>query len=168
MGTGGPFPGVKRGRSTTLATHPRIMLRSRVRRNYTSSPHYRLYGMYETAFSLLTIFSCILISSFLIRSNIAQSLTILKNPVSANYILLISLVYLSKNYLHIAILDIAILAVLPTYKMVAVFPSIFLYLFSFLLNTLPYCTYCNEKDHILHIITVRWDSTLKYTSSKVV
>jgi hypothetical protein len=36
MGTGGgPFPGVKRGRGVTLATHPHLMPRSRMR-SYTS------------------------------------------------------------------------------------------------------------------------------------
>jgi hypothetical protein len=38
MGTGGPFPGVKRGRGVTLTTHPHPMPTSRMSRSYTSSP----------------------------------------------------------------------------------------------------------------------------------
>jgi hypothetical protein len=38
MGTGDPFPGVKRGRGVMLTTHPHLMLRSRMSRSYTSSP----------------------------------------------------------------------------------------------------------------------------------
>jgi hypothetical protein len=38
MGTGGPFPGTKRGRGVTLTTHPHIVPRSRMSRSYTSSP----------------------------------------------------------------------------------------------------------------------------------
>jgi hypothetical protein len=37
VGTGGPFPGVKRGRGVTLTTHSHLVLRSRMRRSYTSS-----------------------------------------------------------------------------------------------------------------------------------
>jgi hypothetical protein len=37
-GTGGPFPGAKRGRGVTLTTHPHLMPRSRMSRSYTSSP----------------------------------------------------------------------------------------------------------------------------------
>jgi hypothetical protein len=36
MGTGDPFPGIKRGRRVTLTTHPYIVPRSRIR-SYTSS-----------------------------------------------------------------------------------------------------------------------------------
>jgi hypothetical protein len=35
MGTGGPFPGVKRGRVVTLTTHPHLVPRSGVSRIYT-------------------------------------------------------------------------------------------------------------------------------------
>jgi hypothetical protein len=38
MGTGGPFPGAKRGRGVTLTTHPYLVPRSRMSRSYTSSP----------------------------------------------------------------------------------------------------------------------------------
>jgi hypothetical protein len=38
MGTGGPFPGAKRGRGVTLTTHPHLVPRSRMSRSYTSSP----------------------------------------------------------------------------------------------------------------------------------
>jgi hypothetical protein len=38
MGTGGPFPGAKRGRGMTLTTHPHLVSRSRMSRSYTSSP----------------------------------------------------------------------------------------------------------------------------------
>jgi hypothetical protein len=38
MGTGGPFPGAKRGWGVTLTTHPHLVPRSRMNRSYTSSP----------------------------------------------------------------------------------------------------------------------------------
>jgi hypothetical protein len=38
MGTGGPFPGVKRGQGVTLTTHPNLVPRSGMSRSYTSSP----------------------------------------------------------------------------------------------------------------------------------
>jgi hypothetical protein len=34
MGTGGPFPGAKRGRGVTLTTHPQLVLRSGMSRSY--------------------------------------------------------------------------------------------------------------------------------------
>jgi hypothetical protein len=43
MGTGGPFPGAKRGRGVTLTTHPYLMQRSGMSRGYTSSPPKRLH-----------------------------------------------------------------------------------------------------------------------------
>jgi hypothetical protein len=33
MGTGGPFPGAKRGRGVTLTTHPHLVPRSRISRS---------------------------------------------------------------------------------------------------------------------------------------
>jgi hypothetical protein len=36
MGTGGPFPGVKRGLGVMLTTHPHLVLMLRVSRSYTS------------------------------------------------------------------------------------------------------------------------------------
>jgi hypothetical protein len=38
MGTGGPFPGAKRGQGVTLTTHPYLVPRSRMNRSYTSLP----------------------------------------------------------------------------------------------------------------------------------
>jgi hypothetical protein len=38
MGTGSPFPGVKRGLGVMLTTHPHLVPRLRMRRSYTSSP----------------------------------------------------------------------------------------------------------------------------------
>jgi hypothetical protein len=38
MGTGGPFPGAKRGRGVTMSTHTDLVPRSRTSRSYTSSP----------------------------------------------------------------------------------------------------------------------------------
>jgi len=38
MGTGGPFPGAKRGRGVTLTTHPHLVPRSRMSRSYTPLP----------------------------------------------------------------------------------------------------------------------------------
>jgi hypothetical protein len=45
MGTGGPFPGVKRGRGVTLTTHPHLVSRSRMSRSYTSSSSKRLHSV---------------------------------------------------------------------------------------------------------------------------
>jgi hypothetical protein len=45
MGTGGPFPGAKRGRGVTLTTHPHLVPRSWMSRSYTSSPPNRLNGV---------------------------------------------------------------------------------------------------------------------------
>jgi len=44
MGTGGPFPGVKRGRGVTLTSHPHLVPRSGMR-SYTSSLLKRLRGV---------------------------------------------------------------------------------------------------------------------------
>jgi hypothetical protein len=41
VGTGGPFPGVKRGRGVTLTIHPHLVSRSRTRRSYTTCPTWR-------------------------------------------------------------------------------------------------------------------------------
>jgi hypothetical protein len=38
MGTGGPSPGVKRGRGVTLTTHPHLVSRSIMSRSYMSFP----------------------------------------------------------------------------------------------------------------------------------
>jgi hypothetical protein len=38
MATGGPFPGVKRGRDMTLTPLPHLVPRSRMSRSYASSP----------------------------------------------------------------------------------------------------------------------------------
>jgi hypothetical protein len=38
VGTGGPFPGIKRGWGVTLTTHPHLMTMSRMSRSYNSSP----------------------------------------------------------------------------------------------------------------------------------
>jgi hypothetical protein len=47
MGTGGGVlsPGVKRGRGVMLTTHPHLVPRSWMSRNYTSSPPKRLHGV---------------------------------------------------------------------------------------------------------------------------
>jgi hypothetical protein len=45
MGTGGPFPGAKRGRGVTLTTYPHLVPRSRMSRSYTSSPLKRHHGV---------------------------------------------------------------------------------------------------------------------------
>jgi hypothetical protein len=50
VGTGGPFPGVKRGRGLTLTTHPNLLLRPRM--SYTSSSPWRLHGGSGTALLL--------------------------------------------------------------------------------------------------------------------
>jgi hypothetical protein len=53
MGTGGAFPGVKRGRVVTLTTHPHLVPRSIMNRTFTSSPPWRLHGGSGTALLLL-------------------------------------------------------------------------------------------------------------------
>jgi hypothetical protein len=45
MGTGGSFPGVKRGRSVMLTTHPNLVPRSRMSRSYIPSHVCRLRGI---------------------------------------------------------------------------------------------------------------------------
>jgi hypothetical protein len=45
MGTGGLFPGAKRGWGVTLTTHPYLMPRSRMSRSYTSSPYKRRHAV---------------------------------------------------------------------------------------------------------------------------
>jgi hypothetical protein len=45
MGTGGTFPGAKRGRGVKLTTHPHLVPRSRMSRSYTSSPPKRHHGV---------------------------------------------------------------------------------------------------------------------------
>jgi hypothetical protein len=45
MGSGGPFPGVKRGRGVILTTHPHLVPRSWMNRSYTSSLPKRLHGV---------------------------------------------------------------------------------------------------------------------------
>jgi len=50
MGTGGPFPGIKRGRGVTLTTHLHLVPRIRMGRIYTSFPSWRLHGGSGTAF----------------------------------------------------------------------------------------------------------------------
>jgi hypothetical protein len=45
MGTGGPFPGAKRGRGVTLTAHTQLMSRSGMSRSYTSSPPKCHYGV---------------------------------------------------------------------------------------------------------------------------
>jgi hypothetical protein len=44
MGPGSPFLGIKHGWGVTLATHPQLMLRSRVSRSYIASPPWFLHG----------------------------------------------------------------------------------------------------------------------------
>jgi hypothetical protein len=44
MGTRGSFSGVKHGRSVTLTTHPRLVLRSRMSKNCTSSSPWRVHS----------------------------------------------------------------------------------------------------------------------------
>jgi hypothetical protein len=52
MGSGGPFPGIKRGRGVTLTTHPHLLQRSRMCMSYSSSPPCRLHGGSGTALPL--------------------------------------------------------------------------------------------------------------------
>jgi hypothetical protein len=60
MGTGGPFPRVKRGRGVMLTNHPHRVPRLSMSRNYTSSHHMCLHGVYRDSllyFYLLFIHS---------------------------------------------------------------------------------------------------------------
>jgi hypothetical protein len=52
MGTGGPFPGAKRGRGVTLTTHPHVVPRSRMSRSYTSSPLSATMACSDTAINM--------------------------------------------------------------------------------------------------------------------
>jgi hypothetical protein len=52
MGTGGPFPGVKRGRGVTLTTFPNLVPKSRMSGSYISTP-WRMHGGSGTALVLL-------------------------------------------------------------------------------------------------------------------
>jgi hypothetical protein len=45
MGTGGPLPRANRGRGMMLTTHPHLLKRSRMKRSYTSSPHWFIRGI---------------------------------------------------------------------------------------------------------------------------
>jgi hypothetical protein len=45
MGTGGPFPGVKRGQGVTTTTHPLLVPRLRMSRSYISFPPKRHHGV---------------------------------------------------------------------------------------------------------------------------
>jgi hypothetical protein len=52
-GTGGPFPGVKRGRGMTLTTHPHLVPRSGMSRSYIplpQAPSWRVAGLLCFAF----------------------------------------------------------------------------------------------------------------------
>jgi hypothetical protein len=53
MGTGGPFPGVRRGPGVTLTTHPHLVPRSRMSRSYISSPPSVSMAFSGTAFSYI-------------------------------------------------------------------------------------------------------------------
>jgi hypothetical protein len=54
MGTGDPFPGVKRGRGVTLTTQHRLVPRSRMNNNYyTFSPLERLHGASHGRFLII-------------------------------------------------------------------------------------------------------------------
>jgi hypothetical protein len=55
MGTGGPFPGVKRGRGVTLTTHPHLVPTSRITSSYISSPLCRLQGGRGTVLLLMSM-----------------------------------------------------------------------------------------------------------------
>jgi hypothetical protein len=54
MGTGGPFPAVKRGRGVTLTTHPHLMPRPRMSRSCSRSPSeppWRAVGLLHFTFT---------------------------------------------------------------------------------------------------------------------
>jgi hypothetical protein len=53
MGTGGPFPGAKRGRGVTLTTHHHLVPRSRMSKICTSSPPNATMACSGTALLLL-------------------------------------------------------------------------------------------------------------------
>jgi hypothetical protein len=60
MGTGGPFPGVKRGRVVTLIANPHLVPRSIMSMSYNCSLPWRLHGDSGTASFLLLLFCLIL------------------------------------------------------------------------------------------------------------
>jgi hypothetical protein len=45
IGTGGPYPGGKRGWGMMLTTYPHLMLRSRMSRSYIFSPPWHQHGI---------------------------------------------------------------------------------------------------------------------------
>jgi hypothetical protein len=55
-------PGLKRGRSVTLTTHPHLVPRSRMSRNYTSSPPSPFVACSETALAFIYNITNVLIS----------------------------------------------------------------------------------------------------------
>jgi hypothetical protein len=57
MGTGGPFPGAKRGRDVTLTTHPHLVPKSGMR-SYTSSPPSACMACSGTAFCITQQYFC--------------------------------------------------------------------------------------------------------------
>jgi hypothetical protein len=66
MGTGGPFPGAKRGRGVTLTTHPHLVPRSGMSRSYTSSPPKRLRGVLRDCFAFFFFFALLYIMYFIL------------------------------------------------------------------------------------------------------
>jgi hypothetical protein len=54
-GTGGSFPGAKRGRGVTLTTNPHLVPRSRMSRSYISSHPKRHHGVYRDCFAFTTL-----------------------------------------------------------------------------------------------------------------
>jgi hypothetical protein len=53
MGTGGHFPGVKRGQGVTPTTHPLLVPRLRMSRSYISSPPKRHHGVFCVAWNVV-------------------------------------------------------------------------------------------------------------------
>jgi hypothetical protein len=56
MGTGGPSTGLKRGQGVTLTAHPHLVPRSRMNRNYTSSPPKHLHGVQRSRFTSVFLY----------------------------------------------------------------------------------------------------------------
>jgi hypothetical protein len=71
MGTGGPFPGVKRGRGVMLTAHPLLVPRLRKSRSYTSSHTKRLHGVWRDHFTF----------TFYVQSNKQLSLSQLMHGI---------------------------------------------------------------------------------------
>jgi hypothetical protein len=77
MGTGGPFPWVKRGRGVTLTTHRHLVPMSRVSKSYTSSPPKLFTACSGTALHYSTVRQIIPVDTHLCELNVLLTFTVM-------------------------------------------------------------------------------------------